>query len=60
MGTKYKLIKAFHPTLYEKDIWRVHFNVANKPLFDIYTKATFVKARNRKEAIKLARKELMV
>ena len=55
---KYRLVKAHHPTMFEKGIYAVLFVEQGKPLLDRYTKFFQVMARSRLEAIKKARRQL--
>jgi len=55
---KYKLVKAHHPKRFEKGVYAVTFVEKGKPMVDRYTKFFQVKAKNRRSAIKKARKRL--
>lgn len=58
MKKKFDLIDAFHPTMFEKDVYHVHFNEKGQHLVDRFSQSFDVKAKNRKEAIKMARNKL--
>lgn len=58
MASKYKLLKAFHPTAFKKGFFAVSFYKPKKPLTDANTKFFQLKAKNRTEAIKKARSRL--
>ena len=55
---QYKLIKAFHPTKFEKGIYAVSFVEKGKPLVDKHTQLFQIKAKNKIEAIRKARRML--
>ena len=47
---------AFHPLMFERNVYAVSFYQVGKPKLDRFTKFTQVKARNGAEAIEKARK----
>ena len=49
----YELVKAHHPTAFEKGIYAVHFHEKGKPYVDRYSRFTQVKAKSREEALSL-------
>lgn len=57
---KYRLVRAFHPSAYEDDVYSVFFVEIGKPLLDRYTKHFLVKANSKADAIKKARNELNI
>jgi len=54
----YRLVKAHHPTKFEKGVYSVHFAQQGKPLVDRYSKHFLVRAKSRKAAIRKARGKL--
>jgi len=56
---KYVLLNAHHPTAFEKDIYAVSFRKKNEPLIDKNTELFQVRAKNKKDAIKKGKLELI-
>jgi len=54
--TSYKLLKAHHPKMFEKNVYVVSFAKKNKPLTDENTRLIIVKSNNKTNAIKKAKK----
>ena len=55
---EYRLVKAYHPLKFEKDIYVVSFVEKGKSLVDKHTKLFQIRADSRLKAIKIARTKL--
>jgi len=58
MAKQYRLVRAHHPTRFEKGVYAVQFVEKGKPLVDKNIRFFQLKAKNRSEAIRKARKML--
>lgn len=54
----YRLVKAHHPLMFEKNVFAVHFAEKGKPLLDRYTQFFQLEAKSRSDAIRKAKRLL--